>query len=95
MLKVSADIKDNDSGEDPLTSPEYSPRKHASKHFEELDSMNPGDAEIRNVLPAFGLSTAFETWEEFEEMFSKYKNNNKLKFRVRRSVKTSLYNRYD
>ncbi|POM65557.1 Hypothetical protein PHPALM_18705 [Phytophthora palmivora] len=92
MLNVQRNTHDNDSGEEPLITSEYSPKKRTSKHLEELDSMNPGDDGIVNMVPAFGSNKSYKTWEEFEEVFSKYKKKNKLKFRVRSSEKTALYN---
>ncbi|KAK1929226.1 Zinc finger SWIM domain-containing protein 3 [Phytophthora citrophthora] len=93
MLDVQRDTHDNDSGEKPLTTSEYSKKKRTSKHLEELDSINPGGDGIVNMVPALGSYKSYETWEEFEEVYSKYKKKNKLKFRVWSSEKTALYNR--
>ncbi|OWZ05073.1 hypothetical protein PHMEG_00022903 [Phytophthora megakarya] len=74
------------------SSGEYSPRKRVSKHLAELESMNPGDDRIVNEVPAFGPAKDIKSWEEFEKVFDSYKKKHKLKFRVRSSEKTALYN---
>ncbi|KAG1713389.1 hypothetical protein DVH05_001176 [Phytophthora capsici] len=71
---------------------EYSPRKRVSKHLTELESMNPGDDRIVNVVPAFGPTKNICSWEEFENVFDAYRKKYKFKFRVRSSEKTALYN---
>ncbi|KAF1772513.1 hypothetical protein GQ600_13898 [Phytophthora cactorum] len=73
---------------------EYVPRKRTSKHLEELESMGNQYDEVVNVVPAFGESRAFESWDDFDKAFGEYKRKNNLKFRIRSSETTERFNRY-
>lgn len=77
------------------TRTEYDLRKRTSKHIDELASMHNENDEIVNVVPPFRPRTSIENWDDFDEKFGKYKRKNNLKFRVRNSERTVLYNRYD
>ncbi|KAE8975790.1 hypothetical protein PR002_g25498 [Phytophthora rubi] len=71
---------------------EYTPRKRASKHLKEMQSMATDRDEIENVVPPFP-SDPIESWEEFDILLKNYKRKYNLKFRVRSSETTALYNR--
>ncbi|KAE8985517.1 hypothetical protein PF011_g20357 [Phytophthora fragariae] len=71
---------------------EYTPRKRASKHLNEMQSMATDSDEIENVEPPFP-SDPIESWEKFDILLKNYKRKYNLKFRVRSSETTALYNR--
>ncbi|POM70693.1 Hypothetical protein PHPALM_12833 [Phytophthora palmivora] len=73
-------------------STEYTPRKRSSKHLDEVESMTIGHDDIKNTVPAFAPTGNFASWDDFEQQFDAYKRKNKLKFHVRSSEKTELYN---
>ncbi|KUF85613.1 hypothetical protein AM588_10000953 [Phytophthora nicotianae] len=81
------------SGVSTPSRPEYSPRKRTSKHLDEMTSMLPERGEIVNVVTPFPPGP-IANWEQFDKIFKEYKKNNNLKFRVRSSESTVLYNRY-
>ncbi|ETO61408.1 hypothetical protein F444_20584 [Phytophthora nicotianae P1976] len=71
---------------------EYMPRKRSSNNIEELHSMVSEQDKITNVVPPFP-SKPIESWGKFESVLKEYKRKNNLKFRVRTSETTALYNR--
>ncbi|KAF1789249.1 hypothetical protein GQ600_18942 [Phytophthora cactorum] len=71
---------------------QYKPRVRLSEHLEELQSMVGERGKIKNTVPPFP-SGPLESWDAFEREFKKYKEKYNLKFRVRSSEKTDLYNR--
>ncbi|RAW37568.1 hypothetical protein PC110_g6165 [Phytophthora cactorum] len=75
-----------------LATSEYRPRKITSKHLEELESMGNQYDEVVNIVPAFGESREFESWDDFDKAFREYKRKNNLKFRIRSSETTERFN---
>ncbi|KAE9214870.1 hypothetical protein PF004_g14924 [Phytophthora fragariae] len=59
---------------------EYTPRKRASKHLNEMQSMATDSDEIENVEPPFP-SDPIESWEKFDILLKYYKRKYNLKFR--------------
>lgn len=93
--KLDADIRnraESTVAESRLNGNEYTPRKRTSKHLEELASLLPMEDEITNVVPPFGTSVTFRSWDDLSEAIEKYAEKYNLKFRVRSSVRTELYN---
>ncbi|KAF1785167.1 hypothetical protein GQ600_12707 [Phytophthora cactorum] len=52
-----------------LATSEYVPRKRTSKHLEELESMGNQYDGVVKVVPVFGESRAFESWDDFDKAF--------------------------
>ncbi|KAG2847078.1 hypothetical protein PC111_g946 [Phytophthora cactorum] len=48
--------------------------------------------EVVNIVPAFGESREFESWDDFDKAFREYKRKNNLKFRIRSSETTERFN---
>ncbi|KAL4123726.1 hypothetical protein PRIC2_009576 [Phytophthora ramorum] len=71
--------------------PEYTPRKRASQHDDEIAALDAARDDSANVVPPFP-SVVINTWEQFDNVFEEYKRKNKLKFRVRSSMKTQIHN---
>ena len=46
---------------------------------------------VENIAPPFPGNN-FATWDQFEATFTKYQNDNHLRFRVRSSRKTDKHN---
>ncbi|ETO73167.1 hypothetical protein F444_10858 [Phytophthora nicotianae P1976] len=92
-MQNSGQREDRESGMNSCKSvrPEYNPRKRSSKYLDELKSMQKDREEIVNVVPPFP-SLPITSWEEFDKIFNSYKIEHNLKFRVRSSQTTVLYN---
>jgi hypothetical protein len=71
--------------------PEYTPRKRASQHDDEIEVLAEARDDIVNVVPPFPAGV-INTWDQFDSMFEEYKRKNNLKFRVRSSMKTEMHN---
>ncbi|KAI9979569.1 hypothetical protein PInf_028975 [Phytophthora infestans] len=64
----------------------------ASAHLEEVQLLVGERSKIKNTVPPFP-SGPLESWSVFEREFKKYKAKYNLKFRVRSSENTDLYNK--
>ncbi|KAG6963152.1 hypothetical protein JG687_00006732 [Phytophthora cactorum] len=71
---------------------EYEPRRRKSWLLDELKPMKSEEDTIVNVVALFRPSVAIRTWDDFNKHFDIYKKKHNLKFRVRSSERTVLYN---
>ncbi|GMF58511.1 unnamed protein product [Phytophthora fragariaefolia] len=71
----------------------YNPRKCASKHLQEMQSMAPVRDVLVNVVPPLSTGQVIKTWDDFETQFGIYKRKHHVNFRVRSSESTERYNR--
>ncbi|GMF15314.1 unnamed protein product [Phytophthora fragariaefolia] len=96
--KQKLEVDDNNNscydGSEELMCAEYIPRPRASNHDNEYEVLAKDDNAISNVVPGFP-SGVIEAWAQFDKIFKDYKLKNNLKFRVRSSETTTLYNRFD
>ncbi|KAF1781255.1 hypothetical protein GQ600_16091 [Phytophthora cactorum] len=70
----------------------YEPRRRKSWLLDELKPMESEEDTIVNVVALFRPSAAIRTWDDFNKHFDIYKKKHNLKFRVRSSKRTVLYN---
>ncbi|KAG3084374.1 hypothetical protein PC121_g5392 [Phytophthora cactorum] len=71
---------------------QYEPRRRKSWLLDELKPMKSEEDTIVNVVALFRPSVAIRTWDDFNKHFDIYKKKHNLKFRVRSSERTVLYN---
>ncbi|KAG6963307.1 hypothetical protein JG688_00008215 [Phytophthora aleatoria] len=71
---------------------EYEPRRRKSWLLDELKPMESEEDTIVNVVVLFRPSAAIRIWDDFNKHFDIYKKKHNLKFRVRSSERTVLYN---
>lgn len=70
---------------------EYTPRKRASQHDDEIEALDEAQDDIINEVPPFQPGV-IDSWKQFDSMFEEYKRKNKLKFRIRSSMTTQMHN---
>ncbi|GMF44429.1 unnamed protein product [Phytophthora fragariaefolia] len=84
---------ENDSDSNSASFTEYKPRKRASKHLQESQSMAPDRDVLVNFVPPFLTGQVIKTWDDFETQFGIYKSKHHVRYRVRSSESTERYNR--